>query len=391
MKHLLIDSTFLINELKRKRPPHGIPRVVLAYLEFYSDKVQLVYRVRHKLFILPASYSQKIIKLLLFWDFKLYKQVVLLLIRGIIHSEKAKKGDSYLLLKIDQNGIKYPSYFSQLNQKGIKTLVMIHDLFPIIYPEYSDPIYAKQFEDNISLCLKNAAGLICVSHNTQRILSHYVTNKNLTCPPTIAALLAPGLIFSSSEEPRPIAEPYFVIISTIVARKNHLLLLHLWRKLVIELGDKTPKLVIIGKRSPECSSTIAMLERCQQIRAAVIETTATDKELRNYLTHAVALLFPTFAEGYGLPIIEALSFNVPVIASDLAIFREIVGTVPEYLDPLDGQGWFEMILEYAKEQSSLREAQLQRLSQFTLPTWEQHFTKVNLFLNQNGAKESELY
>ena len=380
MNHLLIDSTFLINELKRKRPPHGIPRVVLAYLDYYSNKLQLVYRVRRKIFILSPHYSQRIAKLLLLWDFKLYKQIVLLLIKGILNQEKVKKGDTYLLLKIDQNGIKYPSYFTQLNQKGIKTFVMIHDLFPITYPEYSDPAYARQFEDNINQCLKNATGLICVSQNTHDILISYVKGKNLIGPPVLAAPLAPGLVSNLSQQPRPVEGPYFVIISTIVARKNHLLLLHLWRKLANELGDKAPKLVIIGKRSPECSSTIAMLDRCQQLRSCVIETTASDQELQNYLTHAAALLFPTFAEGYGLPLIEALSFNVPVIASDLPIFREIAGAIPEYLDPLDGKGWLEMIVDYAKEHSDAREAQLKRVSAFTLPTWQEHFKKVNLFL-----------
>jgi glycosyltransferase involved in cell wall biosynthesis len=207
----------------------------------------------------------------------------------------------------------------------------------------------------------------------------------------IAAPLAPGLVANLSQKPCPIEGPYFVIISTIVSRKNHLLLLHLWRKLVNELDEKTPKLVIIGKRSPECSSTLAMLDRCKQIGSYIIETTASDSDLQQYLTHAVALLFPTFAEGYGLPLIEALSFNVPVIVSDLAIFREIAGAIPEYLDPIDGKGWLEMILNYTQEHSEAREAQLKRLAEFTIPTWSDHFDIVNVFLKHLSSKTSPSY
>lgn len=380
MDHILIDSTFLINELKRKRAPHGIPRVILAYLEHYVDNIHLVYRVRHKLFILPRTYSKQIAQLLLQWDFKHYKTIVGLLIKGIVRAENTKKGECYFLLKLDQNGVKYPSYFAQLKAKGIKPIIMIHDLFPILYPEYSDPAYAEQFEKNIISSINNAIGLICVSQNTQNLLEHYLQSKNISCPPVIASPLAPGLINQETQQLAPLEGPYFVIVSTIVARKNHLLLLHIWRQLSKQLGENTPKLVIIGKRSAECSSTLAMMDHCQLIRPHIIETTATDKELRHYLTHATALLFPTFAEGYGLPLIEALSFNVPVLASDLTIFREIANNIPEYLDPIDGKGWLETILEYTQEHSSLRAAQLERLSEFTMPTWFDHFRKVNLFL-----------
>ncbi len=379
-KHLLIDSTFLITELKRKRPPHGIPRVILAYLRYYMGDLRLVYRLRGKLFILPQHYSQKIAELLLLWDFKLYPKILLLIIRALFAAEKINDRDHYFLFKLDQNGMKYPNYFNQLNKMGINTLIMIHDLFPITHPEYSDPNYAKQFATNIKLSLKNAAGILCVSQNTKNILTHYVQINNLPSPPSAATNLAPGFQPGFAHSIRPIEGPYFVIISTIVARKNHLLLLHIWRKLVDDLGSKAPKLVIIGKRSSECTNTLALLERCQQLRQQVIELTATDEELQNYLVHAKALLFPTFAEGYGLPLIEALSTNVPVLCSDLAIFREIAQDAPEYLDPIDGRAWMEMILEYAQEKSLLREAQLERLSQFTIPSWEEHFNKVNVFI-----------
>ena len=382
MNHLLIDVTFLINELKRKRPPHGIPRVVLAYLRHYQDNIQLVYRIKQKIFILPKQQSQKIIQLVLLWEHELYKKILVLIVKGILLADKINPKNNYFLLKIDQNGMKYPTYFKQLNKKGIKILIMLHDLFPIFYPEYSDPSYAQQFEQNIKLSLKNATGIICVSQNTKDTVIQYVQTHNLACPPSIAACLAPGFIPCAKPKDRPIDEPYFVIISTIVTRKNHLLLLHIWRKLVDQFGAKTPKLIIIGKRSSECSSTLAMLDRCQQVRDYVIELTATDQELHYYLAHAAAVLFPTFAEGYGLPLIEAIGNNVPVLSSELPIFREIAQNVPEYLDPIDGKGWMERIMDYTQENSPRREAQLQRIAQFKMPTWEEHFSKVDAFIKQ---------
>jgi hypothetical protein len=77
-----------------------------------------------------------------------------------------------------------------------------------------------------------------------------------------------------------------------------------------------------------------------------------------------------------------LSINTPVIASNLAVFREIAQNIPEYIDPLDGLGWEQMILEYAREPSSLRTAQLERLAHYKMPTWSDHFSHVDLFLKR---------
>jgi len=110
-----------------------------------------------------------------------------------------------------------------------------------------------------------------------------------------------------------------------------------------------------------------------------------DEELVNTLRHARALLYPSFVEGFGLPIAEALSLGVPVIASDLSVFREFAGDVPEYADPLDGRHWLELIEQYARPDSAPRAAQLARMLAFIAPTWAQHFERVDRLLAEVAA------
>jgi len=61
----------------------------------------------------------------------------------------------------------------------------------------------------------------------------------------------------------------------------------------------------------------------------------SDKELANLYKHAQALVFPSLMEGFGLPALEALANNCPVIVSDIPVFHEILGDVPKYFDPHD--------------------------------------------------------
>jgi glycosyltransferase involved in cell wall biosynthesis len=125
-----------------------------------------------------------------------------------------------------------------------------------------------------------------------------------------------------------------------------------------------------------------MLERCDGIRPYVIEkSVCSDQELSAYLTHAQALLFPSFVEGYGMPLVEALSIGTPVIASNLSVFQEIAGDIPEYIDPLDGKVWMEMIIEYTQSHSKKRLEQTIRIKNFLSPTWNDHFNRIEKFLD----------
>ena len=139
----------------------------------------------------------------------------------------------------------------------------------------------------------------------------------------------------------------------------------------------------IAVGTPYHREPLDMLERCQSLHGHVHELrSCNDADLATWLKHAQALLFPSFAEGYGMPIVESLMLDTPVIATDLPSFREAAGAVPEYLHPLDGRSWREAILDYSSDGSSRRQGQLERLSSFRCPTWKAHFEVVESFLEQ---------
>jgi glycosyltransferase involved in cell wall biosynthesis len=129
-----------------------------------------------------------------------------------------------------------------------------------------------------------------------------------------------------------------------------------------------------------------MLDRSPALRGVVIEHNAMpDGEMVRLVKGARALLLPSFAEGFGFPLIEALELGVPALCSDIPALRETGAGVPEFLDPLDGPGWRRAILDYAAPSSPRRAAQLQRLTGWEAPRWDRHFAEVDRFIAEVAA------
>ena len=120
--------------------------------------------------------------------------------------------------------------------------------------------------------------------------------------------------------------------------------------------------MLVGQRGWETENVVDMLDRCPALRGVVIERNhVPDAEMARLLKGSRALLLPSFAEGFGFPLVEALGLGVPALCSDLPALRETGGDVPEFLDPLDGRAWRDAIIDYHRNLAPAA-AQLARLA-----------------------------
>jgi glycosyltransferase involved in cell wall biosynthesis len=285
-----------------------------------------------------------------------------------------------VLLHLSHTALERPAPIRRLRAHGVVFVPLIHDLIPATHPEYARPGEAERHLNRIRNTVALADGVIVNSASTGEALEPHLARREASPPMLVAPL---GV---DQPPPRDVPvplEPYFVVLGTIEPRKNHLLLLNLWRQLAARMGNAAPRLLIIGRRGWENENIVDMLDRCAALRPIVQELgPLPDARVAELLKGARALLFPSFVEGYGLPLAEALALGVPAICSDLPALREVGGEVAEYLDPLDGAAWRDAILDYARTGSPARRAQLQRLSGWRAPRWEEHFRGVGAFLDR---------
>ena len=259
-----------------------------------------------------------------------------------------------------------------LAREKARFLCLVHDLIPIEYPEYARPNGAVEHRTRIETIATLADGIITNSAATKASLAPWLEKAGREIDVHVA-LLGTQQIAGTAPRRSDTNAPYFLCVGTIEPRKNHLLLLNLWRHMAeTQSADTIPRLIIVGRRGWENEQVVDMLERCSALRGHVEEHNGcSDRKMHELLQDARALLLPSFAEGYGMPVAEALSVGTPVLCSDLPALREAGGAVPDFLDPLDGLGWKAHILDYAAA-GPRHAAQMQRLPLWHSPQWAKH-------------------
>ncbi|RVT91486.1 glycosyltransferase family 1 protein [Rhodovarius crocodyli] len=280
---------------------------------------------------------------------------------------------------VSHQGLEDMRAIESLTRHGAAFVPLIHDIIPITHPEYNRPVQPPRHAGRMLAVSRLAAGVAYVSAESRRQAESWMQAQGRVPPGAVAP---PGIDLRTRASPDE-SGAYFLTICTLEPRKNHMLLLEVWRELHARLGTETPRLIFVGRQGWEVEPVRRFIEAHPHYvdwRGHMGEA-----ELASLLAGARALLFPSFAEGFGLPVGEALASGVPVIASDLAVLREVGGDVPDYLDTLDGLGWLQAVEDYADPAHPRRLAQLDRLAGWRAPDWATHFARFDGLISALAA------
>lgn len=379
-RDLLLDVSRMVWRVWADRLPTGIDRVCLAYLERFADRALAVVQRGEFRLVLPADLSDALFTLLREGGAGFRPRLVALLGRAVLRRKRVPMAGK-LYLNIGHTGLDAPGLPEWLARRRLRPVFLIHDLIPITHPEF-----CRQGEDlrhmaRMRHALASAHGVIANSRATLDALSRFAANEGLAMPESVVAWLGADEQVAPVPLPPP-ARPSFVTIGTIEARKNHLLLLHIWERLAARMGPNTPELILVGQRGWEADDVFALLDRSTRLKGHVRELgRCDDATMLARIDQARAVLLPSFIEGFGIPLIEALQRGTPVIASDLPVFHEIAGEIPLYLDPLDGQRWEAAICDFLTD-SAERQRQLAEIPHFQPHSWDDHFNRVEVWLSE---------
>lgn len=246
----------------------------------------------------------------------------------------------------------------------VPTVVTMHDMLYWSHPEYmSTPLYTKPVKWMEKVAARNAARIITISPGSADEIVKYlhVARADLDVIP-----LAGSTPFGVD---RSLAGSEGAMILAMGNRRPHKNWDALIRAVALLPERDRPRLVITGGRGA-VDPLMPVVEQLGVSRNVELRGWLDDDEVRHLYSTATALAIPSYAEGFSLPTLEAMSVGIPVLLSDIRVHRYVGGDAALYFDPDDHAALAELIRRVASDSAQaqrLTEAGYRRAAEFT---WE---------------------
>ncbi|WP_137179336.1 glycosyltransferase family 1 protein [Roseomonas sp. AR75] len=252
----------------------------------------------------------------------------------------AQPGDVLAALGSPWSSQGYPALVARLkSQTNLRFALLVYDLIPVMRPEFCDRGLVMLFSSFILGCLPLADELMTISRASAADLERWSARIGVRLATTPRPIPI-GTGFSTSAETVPlpqglVAGEYALFVSTVEARKNHLLAFRAWRRLLEELPpERVPQLVFAGRVGWMVADLMQQIRNSENLagKLTVVEN-PDDTTLAQLYRGARFTLFPSLYEGWGLPVSESLAFGKVCLASGTTSVPEAGGRFCLYHDP----------------------------------------------------------
>ncbi|HOJ33541.1 MAG TPA: glycosyltransferase family 1 protein [Candidatus Hydrogenedentes bacterium] len=255
--------------------------------------------------------------------------------------------------------------------KKCKRIVTIYDLVFIRYPEFCSPKIVGPFHRSVIRFAREADAVVTCSESSKQEL------MELANIPSERIFVAYGgvpedLRFPRREEAVALLQerygvhvPFILYVGTLEPRKNVVGLLEAFLKVA---GDLPHSLVLVGAVGWKTEPFFERLERTSHRERVVLPGYVPAADLPLFYAAADVFLFPSFYEGFGLPVVEAFAAGCPVIASNRSSLPEVVGDAGILVNPEDHDALaaaIRSVVSDAAIRKILSEKGKARASQFT--------------------------
>lgn len=275
-----------------------------------------------------------------------------------------------------------------------KSAVTVHDIFPLYNTDWAKQAFGSNHNKEKELfhkVIEDAKIIFVPSETVKAEINNSFTSIDINkitvahlAPADDFELTVPDNIILSEFGLKP-NELFFLFVSQLNPRKNLNTLLEAYSDLVKKTSS-APKLVIVGNGNSIQRDDFRKTINKLGIENKVIHLTGVpDHKLMHLYNAALCLVFPSFAEGFGLPIIEAMKCGCPVVTSNLSSMAEVAGDAAIKIDPYsvrDIYNALQFLTEDIKYRNYLKSLGIERAKNFT---WEK--TAQKHIIGYNRALE----
>lgn len=240
-----------------------------------------------------------------------------------------------------------------LKNSGVRTGVFIHDIIPIVAPEFFEARDTRIFAKALMEALSFTDFLLTTSeYNRSTLIEHMASRKMSPLPIHVVPL---GHTFPRPETPAQVSTAistvldsnYVLCVGTIEVRKNPLYLFQIW-KLMISSGRRDiPYLVFAGRKGWFVQDFMDQLKACDYLGGRIIVLhNVTDGELELLYKNCILTMFPSFVEGWGLPVGESLAHGKICLCSSTGGITTVGGELADYIDPYNVRDGLDRLVRY---------------------------------------------
>jgi glycosyltransferase involved in cell wall biosynthesis len=244
---------------------------------------------------------------------------------------------------------------SQCKRLGLRYALLVYDIIAIRRPEWCDPGFVHVFQSFIDRILPLCDIVLAISRATAEDVSAYAHERAIPLSgPVVPIPMGSGfgrMLTAAETAPAPRSDRlpppggYALFVSTIEARKNHLLIFRVWRRLLEELPpERVPTMVFAGRVGWLVDDLMRQIANSNGLNGKLIVVEhPSDSELTALYQGCRFTVFPSLYEGWGLPVTESLAFGKPCLIADRTSLPEAGGTLARRFDPDNLHDAFEAI------------------------------------------------
>lgn len=245
----------------------------------------------------------------------------------------------------------------KLKNSGVIIGLFIHDILPIAAAEYFVARETRKYVKGVIEALTFADFILTTSEYNKTTLAEHMASRKLDPLPIHVVPLGHELSPSvpvestiSSVIAGIIDQDYVLCVGTIEARKNPIYLFNIWKMMARSHRSKIPYLVFAGRKGWLVQDFLDQLEACHYLGGKIVVVhNATDTELDLLYRKCLLTMYPSFVEGWGLPVGESLAHGKICLSSATGGIPEVGGELVDYIDPYNAGDGLERLLRYLDE------------------------------------------